>query len=772
MPDFSPAQPPHYLDGLNDVQRAAVTTINGPVLVVAGPGSGKTRVLTYRIAHLIEQGVAPWEILALTFTNKAAREMKERIEKVVGPRAGNIWAGTFHSLFARILRVEAPHIGYPSNFTIYDTDDTKSLIGQIIREMNLDKTVYQANAIKNRISSAKSSLVTPKLYAQNAELLAQDKQAKMPLVSQIYTAYVQRCKKAGAMDFDDLLFRLFELLQNHPEVVKKYRQKFKYVLVDEFQDTNTLQYAIVKKLVQYPDSPRNICVVGDDAQSIYAFRGATIQNILDFEKDFEPFNIQTFKLEQNYRSTENIVNTANAVISYNRRQIQKKIWSDKGVGEKIRVIREMDDNGEGRRVADTIVEQKNRFHLFNKDIAILYRTNAQSRIFEEYLRRVNNAYRVYGGLSFYQRKEVKDLIGYLRLVVNPNDEEAFRRVINYPKRGIGGTSVGKVIDLAQQQGLPLFEALKHVALPKRTRHAADGFIEVIEKARTKLDTANAYELAETIAKRSGLADFLRNDNSIEGMARYENFQALLDGIKSFVEEDTVIDTETLPDKSLATYLQNIALLTDFDTNDSEKSTDVVTLMSVHAAKGLEFKSVFVVGLEEKLFPSWMSMDSAEGMDEERRLFYVAITRAELYLTLSYANTRYRYGKMVMNEPSRFLAEVPAEAVESTSHSRRSADHEFDQVARHRARVTGIVPPSRSRGTAKFAKPVVDPASFKPSPISDIEVGVRVLHLKFGEGRVTKLDGGADNRIASIHFSDLPQPEKRIMLRFAKLQVVD
>ncbi|MEO0734953.1 MAG: 3'-5' exonuclease, partial [Bacteroidota bacterium] len=528
---------------------------------------------------------------------------------------------------------------------------------------------------------------------------------------------------------------------------------------------------IVKKLVQYPDSPRNICVVGDDAQSIYAFRGATIQNILDFEKDFEPFGIQTFKLEQNYRSTENIVNTANAVISYNRRQIQKKIWSDKGVGEKIRVIREMDDNGEGRRVCDTIVEQKNRFHLRNQDIAILYRTNAQSRIFEEYLRRFNIAYRVYGGLSFYQRKEVKDLIAYLRLVVNPNDEEAFRRIINFPKRGIGNTSVGKVIDLAQQQGLPLFEALKHVALPNRTRHAADGFIDIIEKARKKVDKANAYELAETVGKRSGLADFFRNDTSIEGMARWENFQALLDGIKAFVEEDTVIDTDTLPDKTLATYLQNIALLTDADTKDGEESTDVVTLMSVHAAKGLEFKSVFVVGLEEKLFPSWMSMDSMEGLDEERRLFYVAITRAEFYLTLSYANTRYRYGKMVMNEPSRFLAEVPAEAVESTTHSRRSADHEFDQVARHRARVTGVTPQKR-RGTARFAKPVVDPASFKPSPSAEIETGKRVLHLKFGEGKVTKVDGGADNRIATIHFSDLAQPEKRIMLRFAKLQVLE
>ena len=763
-----------YLDSLNDVQRQAVTTTDGPVLVVAGPGSGKTRVLTYRIAYIIEQGTAPWEILALTFTNKAAREMKERIETVVGKRASYIWAGTFHSLFARILRVEAQHIGYPSNFTIYDTDDTKSLIGSIIREMHLDKQVYQANAIKNRISSAKSSLITPKLYEKNEELLAQDKMANMPLVHKIYAAYVARCKQAGAMDFDDLLFRLYELLQNHPEVVQKYREKFKYVLVDEFQDTNTLQYAIIKRLVQYPNSPRNICVVGDDAQSIYAFRGATIQNILDFENDFGTHNIRVFKLEQNYRSTENIVNTANAVISYNKRQIQKKIWSDKGVGDKIRVIKAVDDNEEGRRVADTILEQKNRYHLQNSDIAILYRTNSQSRIFEEYLRRFNILYRVYGGQSFYQRKEVKDLIAYLRMVVNPNDEEAFRRSINHPKRGIGGTSVSKITELARQQNMTLFEALKHVALPTRTRHAADGYIHIIEQAQAKADTANAYELADAIAKGSGLTDMLRNDKSIEGMGRLENHEALLDGIKSFVEEDTLIDTDTLPDKSLATYLQNIALLTDFDSNEENQTGDVVTLMSVHAAKGLEYKSIFVVGLEEKLFPSWMSMDSMEGLDEERRLFYVAITRAELYLTLSYANTRYRYGKMVMNEPSRFLAEVPADAVENTSSNRRSADHEYDKVARqreHRARVTGITPNTR-RGTARYAAPKVDPATFEPSPSSEVQVGRQVLHLKFGEGKVLNVDGGSDNRIATIHFSDLPQPEKRIMLKFAKLQVLD
>lgn len=758
-----------YLDQLNEVQRQAVTTTDGPVLVVAGPGSGKTRVLTYRIAYLIEQGVAPWEILALTFTNKAAREMKERIEKVVGSRASRIWAGTFHSLFARILRVEAEAIGYPSNFTIYDTDDSKSLIGQLIKELNLDKNAYNVNAVRQRISSAKSNLITPKLYEANEEFRTQDRQSNMPMLAKLYSAYTARCKRAGAMDFDDLLYRLYELLQKDADVLKKYREKFKYLLVDEFQDTNTLQYSIIRKLVQYDGSPRNICVVGDDAQSIYAFRGATIQNILDFEQDFAKFGIQTFKLEQNYRSTEHIVAAANEVIRNNSRQIQKQIWSDKGEGQRISLIRAVDDSEEGRRVADTILEQKNRFHLKNEEIAILYRTNAQSRIFEEYLRRYNIAYRVFGGLSFYQRKEVKDLIAYLRLVVNTNDEEALRRVINYPKRGIGASSFDKIATLARRESLSIWEALPHTDLPNRTRNAVDGFIHLIQSTRDRLETANAYELADYIAKRSGLIDSLRNDTTPEGMGRLENVNELLDGIQSFVEDDTLIDTDTLPDKSLATYLQNVALLTDFDTNNEENTTDVVTLMSVHAAKGLEFRSIFVVGLEEKLFPSFMSMDSQEGLDEERRLFYVAITRAEELLTLSYANTRYRFGKMAYNEPSRFLNELPTQAVESTvtNNPRRGG---FDPAEPARARVTGI--PRTRRGTAAPLQNRVDPDTFVPSPKEQIVPGAKVLHLKFGEGKVISLDGGADNRIAIIHFRELDQPEKRIMLRFAKLQVVD
>lgn len=759
----------NYLQQLNDVQRAAVTNTEGPVLVVAGPGSGKTRVLTYRIAHLIEQGAAPWEILALTFTNKAAREMKERIAKVVGERANKVWAGTFHSIFARILRVEADKIGYPPNFTIYDTDDTKSVLSAIIREMNLGNDAYNVNAIRSRISSAKSNLITPKLYEQDEELRQQDRLAKRPHTYAIYQKYLARCKRSGAMDFDDLLFRLYELFQKNPDgVLDKYRQKFRYVLVDEFQDTNHLQYAIIRKFINYDGSSRNICVVGDDAQSIYAFRGATIQNILDFESDFKPFGIKIFKLEQNYRSTEHIVQAANEVITYNRKQIQKTIWSDKGEGQRIKVVKAMTDGEEGKRVADTILEQKNRFHLSNSEIAILYRTNSQSRVFEEYLRRYNVPYRVYGGLSFYQRKEVKDMIAYLRLAVNPNDEEALRRVINYPRRGIGDATVEKISALAGKVDKPMWQCLGSAQLGARAQNAINDFVGMVQSFMRRADSDNAYELAAFIAKRSGILDELKNDTTVEGMGRLENVNALLDGIKAFVEEDTVIDTETIPDKSLASYLQNIALLTDLDDNDN--SGDHITLMSVHAAKGLEFKSVFVVGLEEKLFPSFLSMDTPEGLDEERRLFYVAITRAEQFLTLSYANSRYRFGQMRYNEPSRFIEEVPGRHVESTAYVRSNISSwestESGPPSGSGARVTGHF------RTQPGAAPPIDPRDFKPAAAGEIQAGMKVLHLKFGEGKVLSIDGAKDSRIATIFFRDAGDPqERKIMLKFAKLQIL-
>lgn len=763
-----------YLDQLNDVQRQAVTQTDGPVLVVAGPGSGKTRVLTYRIAHLIEKGVAPWEILALTFTNKAAREMKARIEKVVGQRAYRVWAGTFHSIFARILRVEAEKIGYPSNFTIYDSDDTKSVLRSIVQEMNLNKDHYNINTVRSRISSAKSNLITPKLYEKDDELREQDNMAKRPKVYEIYRKYTARCKRSGAMDFDDLLYRLYELFQKNPDnVVEKYRQKFKYLLVDEFQDTNHLQYAIVRKFINYPNSERNICVVGDDAQSIYAFRGATIQNILDFEQDFKQHGIQVFKLEQNYRSTEHIVQTANEVIGYNRKQIKKTIWSDKGEGPPIKLIRTMTDGEEGKQVADTIMEQKNRFHLRNADIAILYRTNAQSRVFEEYLRRYNVPYKVFGGLSFYQRKEVKDVIAYLRLAVNPQDEEALRRIINYPKRGIGKSTVEKLSTAAGQLDKPMWEVLGKVSLGKRAQNALTEFKNMAKSFQRKAQNDNAFEVAEFIIKRSGILDELKNDQTVEGMNRLENVNSLIDGVKAFVEEDTVIDTDIAEDKSLASYLQNIALLTDLDTKE-DNNDDFVTLMSVHAAKGLEFKSVFVVGMEEKLFPSFMAMDTQDGLDEERRLFYVAITRAEQFLTLSYANSRYRYGQMRYNEPSRFLEEIPAQRVESVGHtrSRGNFDRSFsDTVAGGNGGGAKVSGNFRKRSPRRA--PLIDPKDFKPAKPQEIQAGMKVLHLKFGEGKVLSIDGSANSRIATIFFKDADDPQQRkIMLKFAKLQILN
>jgi len=753
-----------YIDELNDVQRGAVTTTTGPVMVIAGPGSGKTRVLTYRIAYLLEQGVAPWEILALTFTNKAARGMKERIAQVVGDRANKVWAGTFHSIFAKILRVEAPKIGYPSNFTIYDTDDSKSLLTSIMKGMNLDiKKRYNVNTVRGRISSAKSNLISPAAYAENKELLDKDRANNRQDIVHIYKAYMTRCKTAGAMDFDDLLYQLYVLLHNNPDGVReKYQQKFKYVLVDEFQDTNFLQYQIVRKLIEYDNSPRNICVVGDDAQSIYAFRGATIDNILDFEKDYKPYNIKTFKLEQNYRSTEHIVKAANEVITRNKKQIKKEIWSDKGEGHKIKIIKAISDTEEGRRVVDVILEQKNRYHLSNSEIAILYRTNAQSRVFEEYLRRQNVAYRIFGGLSFYQRKEIKDLIAYMRLSVNLADEEALKRVINYPKRGIGKTSIEKIANFANENQISLWESLLQIKLPAKTTATIKEFVKLILSFHKVSETVDAYEAASIIARKSGLQGLLKADKTVEGTGRMDNITALLDGVKDFVENDEVIE-EGVEDKSLATFLQGIALYTDQDKTDDEDN--YVTLMSVHAAKGLEFKSVIVGGLEENLFPSFMAMDSPDGMDEERRLFYVAITRAEQFLTLTFAKSRYQYGKLRYNNASRFLEEIDREHIESTSAiSSRSLTGEPT-----RASVKGNFNTIRKR---PMMAPMVDPKTFDPSPSANIREGMEVIHLKFGKGKVNKIDGGRDNKIATILFKGIDNPERRIMLKFARLQIVE
>jgi len=747
-----------YLDELNEIQRKAVVQTDGPIMVIAGPGSGKTRVLTYKIAHLINIGIAPWQILALTFTNKAAKEMKARIEKVVGPSARRVWAGTFHSLFARILRVEAHRIGYPNDFTIYDSDDSKSLINELIKSMDLDKKVYNAGAIRARISASKSNLITPKAYVQNEDMLNYDKMNRRPLTFKIYEKYVARCKRSGAMDFDDLLLQMFRLLYENPDGVKdKYQKQFSHVLVDEFQDTNFLQYEILKQFVNYEGSPHNVCIVGDDAQSIYSFRGATIENILQFETDYP--NLSTFKLEQNYRSSQHIVDAANGVIGYNRRQIEKKIWTDKPGQDKIKIVKTISDNEEGRRVADMIIEQKHRHSLKNTDIAILYRTNAQSRVFEEFLRRQNILYRIYGGLSFYQRKEIKDLLAYLRLTLNPNDDEALKRIVNYPKRGIGATTVNKLLRISDDNQVSIWQSIPHVQLSKRATSLLAEFAAMIATFRKIMDEGkNAYDLAVTISKRAGLVSALKADNTMEGLGRLENLNALLDGMKDFVENDEVLDEENPLDKSLSAYLQSIALITDMDQDKEE--TDVVSLMSTHACKGLEFKSVFVVGMEENLFPSYMSLSSPDQIEEERRLFYVAITRAEEFLTITYSNSRYQHGQMRFNDPSRFLEELPPETVDSVVPLKQK--QEFGQP-----KILGNFKPT---GLKRLNKVKVDPQNFHPDDSSKIKAGMRVMHLKFGEGKVIDID---ERFVATIAFDQVTvNPEKRIMLQYAKLQILE
>ena len=748
----------NYLNELNPIQQQAVTNTKGAVLVIAGPGSGKTRVLTYRIAHLIESGAKPWEILSLTFTNKSAREMKERIVKVIGEKGNRVWAGTFHSIFARILRQEAEKIGYPSNFTIYDSDDSEGVVKAILKEMNLDKTVYNPNAIKSRISLSKNNLISPKAYAQNEELLSQDRANKRPYFYKIYEEYVARCRRSGAMDFDDLLYQFYILLHRNPEnVLEKYQQKFRFYMVDEFQDTNFLQYGILKKLVMYEGSENNLCVVGDDAQSIYSFRGATIDNILDFEKDFK--DLKTFKLEQNYRSTHFIVQAANDIITHNSKQIKKEIWTDKDLSQsnKIKIIKAQSDNEEGKKVADLIMEQKHRYHINNSDIAILYRTNSQSRIFEEFLRRSNIPYRIFGGMSFYQRKEVKDLVSYLRLVINHNDEEALRRVLNYPRRGIGDATIEKISDLASKTQRPMWQCLEEIELGAQARRGINEFVELIKLAKKRMEKGSAYEVALFVAKQSKLIDTLKSDTTEEGIGRLDNITSLLDGIKDFVENDEImIDEEQIKDKSLATYLQNIILLTDVD--DSEQNPDAVVMMSVHSSKGLEFKSVFVVGLEENLFPSFMALESTEGVDEERRLFYVAITRAEQFLTLTYAGSRYRHGQVRYNDPSRFMEEISPASVESIAPKSSGAFLQDNPTSK----LSGNFKPIRAA-----IAPTIDLSTFKAAPAASIQAGQRVLHIKFGEGRVLNVDGANDNRVATIEFPLSDEPKKRIMLNFAK-----
>lgn len=757
-----------YLKGLNPAQRDAVLQINGPVMIIAGAGSGKTRVITMRVAHLVASGVDAFNILVLTFTNKAAREMRERIMHVVGEEAKNIWMGTFHSVFAKILRVEADKIGYPNNFTIYDTDDSKSVIRAILKEMQLDDKLYNANFVYNRISGAKNNLISWQEYQQNDQIQADDFSTGRGQLGKIYETYSNRCFRAGAMDFDDLLFKTNELLKRYPEVLNKYQHKFKYLMVDEYQDTNFSQYLIVKKLAAVNE---NICVVGDDAQSIYAFRGANIQNILNFEKDYP--DLKVFKLEQNYRSTQNIVNVANSIIANNKEQLKKNVFSEKEEGDKIKVMRAFSDNEEGKIVAEAIMQDRATKGMKWHDFAILYRTNAQSRSMEEALRKLNIPYKIYGGQSFYQRKEIKDLIAYFRLTINPADEEALKRVINYPRRGIGDTTVDRMILAADQNMVTVWEVVINPSkyLDGRSSAAVGTFATMIQSFQVITRTQSAYDAALHIAQHSGILKDLYEDKSIEGLNRYENIQELLNGIKEFSER------EDIEEKGLEVFMQDVALLTSDDKND-DKDADTVSLMTIHSAKGLEFPQVFVVGLEENLFPSQMSLNSRSDLEEERRLFYVAVTRAERKLIISYATSRFKFGTLISCEPSRFLDEIDARFLELdfTAKPAPSANNPFfDDERNSWNKRSGDVfskpKPAAApvKTTSILAKAHVPTPGFAPSDTSNLQVGMEVEHERFGFGKVINLEGNKPDIKATIFFKEIGQ--KQLLLKFAKLRIL-
>ena len=759
-----------YMNGLNDNQRAAVEHINGPIMIVAGAGSGKTKVLTTRIAHLMRNGVDAFNILALTFTNKAAAEMKERIEHILGTsEARNLYIGTFHSVFARIMRAEATKLGYPSNFTIYDTDDAKSVLKSIIQEMQLDDKHYKPSYVYNRISAAKNGLVDPAGYKRDSHIQQEDARSNRPMMGEIYERYAARCFRNGAMDFDDLLFKMYVLLTSFPEVLAKYQHRFRYILIDEYQDTNLAQYAIIKMLGAVHE---NICVVGDDAQSIYSFRGATVQNILQFQDDYE--DVKVIKLEQNYRSTQSILNVANTVIAQNKNQIPKNLWTSNQEGEQIKLVRTLTDNDEGRYVADAITEMKLRNHYHNKDFVILYRTNAQSRSFEESLRRMNIPYRLLGGVSFYQRKEVKDFLAYLRLVVNPQDEENLKRIINYPVRGIGKASIDKITVAANENGKTFWETLQFpdmTGIRGSGAVAIENFVMMIRSFQTMLEKGNAYDMAFAVGKQTGLVADLYIDKSVEGLARYENVQELLNSIKEFTE--TPDEEGELRDKSLGSYLQQITLLTDSDKNDPE-AQDAVKLMTIHAAKGLEFACVFNVGLEENLFPSTMSLYDRADLEEERRLFYVAITRAKERLWVTYANSRYRFGSLVQNEPSRFIDEIPEAYLDrsftGSAHRATGSSGTFGSMMNQNFDKVPSLKKLADKLQSKPASSHQPSANFKPDNPAEMEVGMQVEHQKFGFGKITSLEGGANNRIAGLEFGDV-HGNKKIMLNYAKLRIV-
>ncbi|GAB7256289.1 ATP-dependent helicase [Polaribacter sp. OB-PA-B3] len=770
----------NYLESLNEPQRQAVIQKDGPMIIIAGAGSGKTRVLTYRIAHLMKQGVDSFNILSLTFTNKAAKEMKARIASVVGQsEAKNLWMGTFHSVFARILRSEADKLGFPTNFTIYDTQDSVRLISAIIKEMGLDKERYKAKQILGRISSFKNSLITVRAYFNNSDLQEADMHASRPKVGDIYKAYVDRCFKAGAMDFDDLLLRTNELLARFPEVLAKYQDRFRYIMVDEYQDTNHSQYIIVRALA---DKFGNICVVGDDSQSIYSFRGANIQNILNFQKDYP--EVKTFKLEQNYRSTSNIVNAANSVIEKNKTKLDKEVWTSNDAGDAINVMRTISDGEEGRFVAQSIWENQMNHQLKPSDFCVLYRTNSQSRAIEDALRKKNIDYKIYGGISFYQRKEIKDILSYLRILINPNDEEALKRIINYPARGIGATTIDKLTIAANHYKKSIFDIIKYIdkidlKINSGTKNKLQNFMNMMLRFQIEAKTKNAFEIAETVVKQTQLIKDLEKDGTPEAVSKVENVQELLNGIKDFITDKI----EEGQDASLTTFLEDVALATDFD---SEKNDDkpTVSLMTIHQSKGLEYLYVYVVGLEENLFPSAMSMNTRSELEEERRLFYVALTRAEKVAYLTYAQTRYRWGKLVDAEPSRFLEEIDDQYLNYiTPKSPSPAVNNFldksifDDAPKGIRFQKPIQRKKMERDLAKKKEIAIPKNLKKVSNVSpkmnlfdgEILKGNIVEHNRFGKGTVIGIEGKGPDKKAEIQFATAGK--KKLLLQFAKLKVI-
>ena len=749
-----------YLSQLNDSQKLPTTHKNGPIMVIDGAGSGKTRVLTYRIAYLMERGVDPFSILSLTFTNKAAREMKSRISQIVGEsKSKNLWMGTFHSIFARILRSESELLGYSSNFTIYDTQDSDRLIATIIKELKLDKDLYKYKNIRSRISSLKNNLVTVKAYLSNPELVQQDNESRRPMFGKVYQTYVNRCFKASAMDFDDLLLKTNELLNRFPEVLAKYQERFKYIHVDEYQDTNHSQYLIVKALA---DKYENLCVVGDDAQSIYGFRGANIENILSFQKDYS--NSTIYRLEQNYRSTKNIVNAANSVINYNINKLEKEVWTDNESGEKIEINQSITDSEEGRFVSSSIFENKNKCQLDNDSFAVLYRTNAQSRSIEDALRRKNISYQVYGGLSFYQRKEIKDILAYLRVIVNPNDEESIKRIINYPTRGIGQTTMDKLLIYANEKNISLFETLKNLSsdeikINSGTKNKLNQFFLLIKSFQLLNESLNAFEIAEEVLKRIGIINVLKLDGTPESISRIENIEELINGIKDFIEgEKEVVDSKG----TLSDFLEDVALASELDKNINDYQKKV-SLMTIHLAKGLEFNHVYIVGLEEDLFPSAMSSSTRADLEEERRLFYVALTRAKKKVTITYAKTRYRWGKLNDCEPSRFIKEI-----DKTYTNYNLANS-----------ITGSLNNLMENNSIRFRNPKnkiqlkkiknnLSPSTFKSNYI-DINKGDHIIHNRFGKGKVIETEGEGADKKAEVKFGS--SGVKRILLKFAKYKLI-